>query len=168
MEYVIFFAAVILVIILTKYYTVLLKRIASVYEPVVVPFVKRFYAGFVELDEKIAGTDRKPTGTAYNKSDRYVDVKDPYKRVSFVIVAMLLSVLTLYINKSYGIFLLIFWVVWLVADVVCFPMRKKIENTKLKTVLNSSIIQIVITIIIFVLFEQEIQKFLMDLINQIN
>ncbi|MBQ8281670.1 MAG: hypothetical protein IJZ25_04640 [Lachnospiraceae bacterium] len=168
MEYVILIVAIILVVVLTKYYTVLLKRMTSVYEPVVVPFVKRFYAGFVELDEKIAGTDRKPTGTAYNKSDRYVDVKDPYKRVSFVIVAMLLSVLTLYINKSYGIFLLIFWLVWLVFDVVCFPIRKKIENSKLKIVLNSSIIQIVITIIIFVLFEQEIRKLLMDLINQIN
>lgn len=168
MEYVILIVAIILVVVLTKYYTVLLKRMASVYEPVVVPFFKKFYAGFVELDEKIAGTDRKPTGTAYNKSDRYVDVKDPYKRVSFVIVAMLLSVLTLYINKSYGIFLLVFWMVWLVSDVICFPMRKKIENTRFKTVLNSSIIQIVITIIIFVLFEQEIRNLLMDLINQIN
>ena len=165
MKILIVLGVIVFIVVLTKYYSVILKRMVSVAAPVVVPLWKKFYAGFVKLDEQIAGTDRKATGTAYNKSDRYVDVKNPYKHVSIVIVAMLMSVLTLYINKWYGLLLLVFWFICLVFDIVMLPFRKKLAETKAGKLLKSCLIQLAIAIVLVAFFNTQVRDIIKAVMN---
>ncbi|MGN0165197.1 MAG: hypothetical protein ACI39R_03360 [Lachnospiraceae bacterium] len=168
MRFVILLVVVFLIFLLARYFTIIVKRMAAVYGPVVVPRFKKLYQSFLNVDEKIAGTDRKPTGTAYNKSDRYVDVKNPYKRVSVVAIAMLLSVLSLYINKPIGIFLITFWCLNLIKDIIFLPFRKMLGEGKAEKIFNSSLIQIALALVLTMFFENELRTLIYNAMHLIN
>ncbi len=161
---VIMLGAFVIVLFLAFYYTKLMRRLLESWTPVVSPMFKKLYGEFVRIDEGIAGTKRN-VGTSYNKSDRYVDVENQYKKISARALGLLLAVLTLYINKPLGIFLICYIVISLVIDILLIPFRKKYKESKAIKILNSSIPQMIIALIICAIFYSEIQEILYDLLK---
>lgn len=158
---------ILLLVLLTKYYSVLIHRAVQVLSPILLPVIKKLNAKLLNFDEKIAGTKRKAKAAPRGNPDRYVEVENPYKRVSVTLAAMVASVLTLYINQTIGIFLISFFTVSLCCDIIFLPFRRKAEKTKAGRIFSSCILQLAAALVITVLFRKEIQNLIVDLLSRL-
>lgn len=163
----ILFAIILLLVLFTKYYSVLIRRAVSVFSPVLLPVLRKIYGKIVRLDEKVAGTERKAKARPHGNPDRYVVVENPYRRVSVTLAAMLASVLTLYINKAVGIFLIVFLAVSLCCDILFLPFRKKAEKTRLEKLYYSCVFQLAAALLLTILFRTEIQNLIVELLGDL-
>lgn len=160
MPLLIFLAVIGIIIALTAYYSVIVKRCIRIYSPVLVPRLKKLYESIIKWDESVAGTKRKVSNKAIKNPERYVEVENPYKKVSVRLVGMVLSVLTLYINKTIGRFLLVMLAVCLLSEIVLFILRKK-KDSKLYKTLQSLIPQFILALLIYSLFGSRIFGFIL-------
>lgn len=158
METLILLVSVIAVIVLlTLYYSLIVNRSVSVLSPVLVPSVKAAYAKFLKWDEKVSGTKRRAPTKHEKDPDRYAEM--PAQRVSTKIVGMVLAILTLYINKKFGVFLVLNLIVFLCFEPVVFLTAKR-ENSRVRKAILSGIPQIIVSVSFFIAFGSSICGFL--------
>lgn len=124
----------------SAYYSLILKRGASLYGPVIVTGMRRMYKKFLDTDEKISGTTRKiMTEKEKQKLDeeyRYKSANlsnpDTYKTVSTRMVGMLIAVFAINFKSFYGKILIAFFVMELVFEVVDLIVSKFSREKKQK------------------------------------